>query len=71
MGKVAHFWDVPGVFKIEMTGSESVKVGDTIGYAFNDRFKQETVTSLQVDTVPIEEVVPGNVSPGARRPSTS
>jgi hypothetical protein len=62
VGVVSHFWAQAGAFRIEVVGSDSVGIGDTLGYAFSDRFEQEIITSLQISGKSVNEVLPGHVA---------
>jgi hypothetical protein len=59
IGKVAHFYDRISVVAVDLTGSEKVSLGATIGYAFQDRFEQETIESLEIDNHRVELANPG------------
>jgi hypothetical protein len=56
---IAHHYGKSGAARIEMTGEDSIRVGDTVGYKTRTGYLEETVTSLQVDKVPVTEVKSG------------
>ncbi len=59
VGRVVHYFDELSVASVEISGSEPLKRGDTVGYVFPDRFEQEAVESIQVQREPVESVDPG------------
>ena len=59
VGRVVHYYDELRVASVEISGSEPLKRGDTVGYVFPDRFEQEPVESIQVQREPVESVDPG------------
>ncbi len=59
VGKVAHFYDKLSVVSILVSGTDFIRAGDTIGYAFADRFEEQIVESLEIENQPVNEAGPG------------
>jgi hypothetical protein len=59
LGRVAHYFDKISVVSLELTGSEQLALGDTVGYCFLDGFDQEIIESLQVENAKVEVATPG------------
>jgi|SRR5271166_743982 len=58
-GVIAHHYRKSGAVRIEMTGKDSIRVGDTVGYKTRTGYLEERVTSLEVDKVSVTEVKSG------------
>jgi hypothetical protein len=57
VGKVAHFFEKPGVVSIEL--SDTLKVGDKIGFLLSSEYIEEEVTSLELDRTSVGEATAG------------
>lgn len=57
-GRVAHFYGEISVLSIDVLAS-GLRVGETMGFLFPAGFAEETITSLQVDKVAVNEAQPG------------
>lgn len=57
VGKIYHYWDKSSVVGIEISDNKLQK-GDRIGYVIPDRFLEEEVTSLEIDSHKVKEGVP-------------
>jgi hypothetical protein len=56
VGRVTHYWTDKQVVSIEVT-DHVVRVGDRVGYLFEDGFFEEEVTSLQVERKSVSEAL--------------
>ncbi|MEO6811649.1 MAG: hypothetical protein ABI353_21260, partial [Isosphaeraceae bacterium] len=59
IGSLAHYYDGKRVASVLIEQGETLRLGDTVGYIFPDRFHQETITSLQVDRSAVQEAHAG------------
>jgi hypothetical protein len=58
IGTVAHYYTEKSVLSIDV-GESELRVGDTVGFLFEDSFFEEVVTSLQVNRQPVPEATAG------------
>ncbi|MBV8610222.1 MAG: hypothetical protein JO034_22525, partial [Singulisphaera sp.] len=66
LGKIAHFYEKVkvgdrerSVASIQLDEGLALRVGETVGYVYPDRFEEETVGSLQVERRDVQEAEPG------------
>jgi hypothetical protein len=57
IGTVAHFYTDKSVLSVELSAGE-LRIGERIGFLFDDVFYEEQVTSLQVERKPVNVVLP-------------
>jgi len=60
VGVIVKFFAKPSVAAIQITGG-TIKVGDVLKYSGHTTDFTETVTSMQVDNAPVEEVKEGDM----------
>ena len=57
VGKVAHFYEKPGVASVELTGT--LEIGDKIGFLLSSEYIEEEVTSLHIERNRVEKATAG------------
>jgi hypothetical protein len=58
----SHSYDKISVVSLNVSSPDGLKLGDTVGYAFADRFEQETIVSLEVQNAKVESTRAGERS---------
>ncbi len=60
VGKVLKFFSKPSVAALEVTAG-ILRIGDTLHFKGQTTDFKETVTSMQVDNLPVEDAGPGDL----------